>query len=54
MFYIFRLALCFDAQDNTWTINLTVFIDTVAQLFGITINEIYAPKTYVSHCINTL
>ena len=54
MFDIFRLALSFDAQDSTRTMNLTAFDDTVVHLFGRIINELYAPETYVSHYINTL
>ncbi|XP_057548517.1 uncharacterized protein LOC130826901 [Amaranthus tricolor] len=40
-----RLALSFDAQDDTGSMSLTTFINTIAQLFGKTISELYAPKT---------
>ncbi|CAO2814501.1 unnamed protein product [Amaranthus hypochondriacus] len=40
-----RLALTFDAVDDTDSINLTAFNDDVAKLFGKTIDALYAPTT---------
>ncbi|CAO2825442.1 unnamed protein product [Amaranthus hypochondriacus] len=40
-----RLALTFDAVDSTGSINLTAFNDDVANLFGKSIDALYAPAT---------
>ena len=42
-----RLALTFDVVDNTGCINLTAFNNDVAKLFGKSIDDLYAPTTYV-------
>ena len=42
-----RLALSFDAHDSTSSIQLTAFNDTIAELFGKTIDELYSPVTNV-------